>query len=72
MDRQDILGSRNSCPEPAISEHLVMDFCLKAKLDRAEAGIARNEIVSHEEVVRRSQEWFIDSSRDLAPILESR
>ena len=31
---------------------------LKAKIERAEEAIARGEIVSHEEVVRRSQEWF--------------
>jgi predicted transcriptional regulator len=37
------------------------ELYLKAKIDRAEAAIARGEVVSQEEVERRSREWFASS-----------
>jgi hypothetical protein len=35
-----------------------MELYLKAKLDRAEAAVARGEVISQEEVVERSRQWF--------------
>ncbi len=34
---------------------------LRAKIDRAEAAITEGRILSHEEVIRRSQQWFEQS-----------
>jgi hypothetical protein len=35
-----------------------MELYLKAKLDRAEAAVVREEVISQEEVVERSRQWF--------------
>ena len=45
-------------PEYNDLEQLVAKLYLKAKLDRAEAAVARGEVVSQEEVVQRSRQWF--------------
>ena len=58
MYKQDVLTLLEHLPDPLDPEQLMHELYLKAKIDRAEQAIARGEIVSHEEVVRRSQEWF--------------
>ena len=58
MQKQDVLTLLEHLPDPLDPEQLMHELYLKAKIDRAEQAIARGEIVNHEEVVRRSQEWF--------------
>ena len=58
MYKQDVLTLLEHLPDPLDPELLMHELYLKAKIDRAEDAIARREIVSHEEVVRRSQGWF--------------
>ena len=58
MQKQDVLTLLDRLPDPLDPEQLMHELYLKAKIERAEEAIARGETVSHEEVVRRSQEWF--------------
>ncbi len=58
MHKQDVIALLDRLPDPLDPEQLMHELYLKAKIDRAEEAIARGEIVKHEEVVRRSQEWF--------------
>ena len=58
MKKQEVLEIVESLPDQIDLEQLMHELYLKAKLERAEAAVAAGEVVSHEDVVRRSQEWF--------------
>ncbi len=58
MNKQEVLEMIDQLPEPIDPEQLMTELYLKAKLDRAEEAIANGEIVSQEEVVERSRQWF--------------
>ncbi len=58
MNKQEVLDILEQLPEELDPEQLMHELYLKAKLDRAEEAVAAGEVISHEEVVRRSQEWF--------------
>jgi hypothetical protein len=58
MNKQEVLDLIDHFPEQIDTEQLISELYLKAKLDRAEAAVARDEVVSHEEVVQRSRQWF--------------
>ena len=58
MDKQDVLTLLDRLPDPLDPEQLMHELYLRAKIVRAEEAIARGEVDSHEEVVRRSQEWY--------------
>jgi hypothetical protein len=58
MNKQEVLDIIDRLPEPIDPEQLMSELYLKAKLDRAEAAVARGEVVSQEEVVQRSRQWF--------------
>ncbi|GAG10882.1 unnamed protein product, partial [marine sediment metagenome] len=47
-----------SFPDQIDLEQLMHELYLKAKLERAEARVAAGEVFSHEDVVKRSREWF--------------
>lgn len=57
MNKQEVLDIIDRLPEPIVPEQLMTQLYLKAKLDRAEAALARDEVVSHEEVVERVRRW---------------
>jgi hypothetical protein len=57
MNKQEVLAIIDRLAEPIDPEQLMSELYLKAKLDRAEAAIARDEVVSQEEVVERSRRW---------------
>jgi predicted transcriptional regulator len=61
MQKQEVLSILDHLPDPLDPEELMHELYLKAKIDRAEAAIARGEVVSQEEVERRSREWFASS-----------
>ncbi len=42
---------------------------LKAKLERAETAVQQGEVLSHGEVIKRSQEWFTKSGRCLLSMI---
>jgi hypothetical protein len=58
MNKQEVLELIDHFPEQGDVEQLMTELYLKAKLDRAEAAVAGNEVVGHEEVVQRSRQWF--------------
>lgn len=57
MNKQEVLAIIDRLPDPIDPEQLMGELYLKAKLERAEAAVARDEIISHEEVVQRSRQW---------------
>jgi len=58
MNKQDVQAILDQFPEQVDTEQLMTELYLKAKLDRAEAAVAREEVVSQEEVIQRSRQWF--------------
>ena len=58
MQKQEVLSLLDRLPDPLDPEQLMHEIYLKAKIERAEEAIACGEVVSHDEVVRRSQQWF--------------
>ena len=58
MNKQEVLDIIDHLPDQIDPEQLITELYLKAKLDRAEAAVARGEVVSQEEVVQRSRQWF--------------
>ncbi len=58
MNKQEVLDLVDRLPEPIDPERLMSELYLKAKLDRAEAAVDRGDVISHEEVVQRSRQWF--------------
>ncbi len=67
MTKQEIQAILDHFPDPVDTEQLMQELYLKAKLDRAEAAVARDEVVPQEDVM-----GVIHGSRDLSPILEGR
>ena len=58
MKKQEVLSILDRLPDPFDPADLMDEVYLKAQIDRAEAAIARGDLVSQEDVVRWSQEWF--------------
>ncbi len=58
MNKQELLRIVEELPDRFEAEQVIERLYLQAKLERAEAAVARGDVVSHTEVVRRSQEWF--------------
>jgi hypothetical protein len=58
MQKQEVISLLDHLPDPLDPEQLMHEIYLKAKIERAEEAITRGEVVSHEEVVRQTQEWF--------------
>lgn len=58
MNKQEVLDLIDHLHEPIDPEQLMAELYLKAKLDRAEAAVARGEVLSQKEVVQRSRQWF--------------
>lgn len=61
MNKQEVLELIDRFPEQVDVEQLMTELYLKAKLDRAEAAVARDEVIGHEEVVQRSRRWSASS-----------
>ena len=58
MNKQEVLDLIDHLPEQIDPEQLMTELYVKAKLDRAEAAVAKGEVVRQEEVVQRSRQWF--------------
>ena len=58
MRKQEVLDILEHLPEQMDPEQLMHQLYLKAKLERAEAAVSNGDVLSHEEVVKRSREWF--------------
>ena len=58
MKKQEVLELLDEFPEEIDSEELIHRLYLKEKLERAEEAVRSGDLVSHDEVVKRSQQWF--------------
>ena len=58
MKKQEVLDILEQLPDQIDPEQLMQELYLQAKLERAEAAVAVGDVISHDEVVKRSQEWF--------------
>ncbi len=58
MKKQEVLKLLERYADEVDSEDLIFSLYLKAKLERAEAAVKSGDVLSHQEVVKRSQEWF--------------
>jgi len=58
MNKQELLEMVDQLPDQFDPEQLMQELYLKAKLERAEEAVARGDVISHAEVVQRSQQWF--------------
>jgi hypothetical protein len=58
MKKQEVLDLLNRFPDEVNAEDLMHGLYLKAKLDQAEAAVERGDVLSHEEVLKRTDQWF--------------
>lgn len=58
MNKQEVLELIDRFPDQIDPEQLMLELYLKAKIDHAEEAIARGDVLSQEEVVQRSRQWF--------------
>lgn len=58
MKNQEVVELLNQFPDEVDAEKLMETLYLRAKLDRAEAAVARGEILTHDELVAESKKWF--------------
>ena len=57
MKKQEVLDLLEQFSDEVDTEELIYGLYLKAKLERAEAAVESGDVLSHDEVVRRSREW---------------
>lgn len=58
MKKQEVLAMLDRFADDINPEELIDELYLKAKLDRAEQAIANGNTMRHDDVIKRSQEWF--------------
>lgn len=58
MKKNDILEMMREMPEEIDADELLYRVYLRQKLEASEAAVAAGQVLSHEEVVRRSEEWL--------------
>ena len=56
--KQEILQLLDVMPDDLDPEQLMYELYIKAKLNRAEEAIAQGEVLSQDEVVKRSEQWL--------------
>ena len=58
MKKQEVLEMVSRFPEDFSAEELMYRLYLKTKLDQAEAAVESGDVLTHEEIVQRTQLWF--------------
>jgi hypothetical protein len=58
MKKQEMLDIIDHFPDEIDPDEFMNELYLRVKIERAEAAVAEGKVFSHEEVVKRSQEWF--------------
>jgi hypothetical protein len=58
MKKKEVLELLDQFPDEVNAEQLIHGLYLKAKLDQAEAAVESGDLLSHEEVVKRTDQWF--------------
>ena len=57
MRKQEVLSILEDLPEELDPEQLMHELYLKARLERAEAAVRQGDLLSNDEVVKRSRQW---------------
>ncbi len=58
MKKQDVVELLDNFPEGVDAEKLIEVLYLKAKLEKAELAIERGEVLTQEQVVEQTNQWF--------------
>lgn len=59
MQKKDVLAMLENYPEGEIDpEEPIQALYLKVKLEHAEGEVERRDTITHDEVVRQSEQWF--------------
>ena len=58
MKKNDILELLREMPEEVDVDDLIYRLYLKQKLEAAEDAVKAGDLIPHDEVVRRSDEWL--------------
>jgi hypothetical protein len=58
MKKQAVVELLNQFPDEVDAEKLMESLYLRAKLDRAEATVARGQTLTHGDLVEESEKWF--------------
>lgn len=58
MKKKEVLELLREMPDELDADDLIYRLYLKQKLEIGEAAAASGEIIPHDEVVRRSDEWL--------------
>lgn len=58
MKKQELLNLLDQFPDDVDTDELMHRLYLKANLAQAEAAVESGDVLSQEEVVNRSREWF--------------
>ena len=59
MQKKDVLAMLKNYPDGEIDpEELIRELYLKVKLEHAEGEVERGDTITHDEVVRQSEQWF--------------
>jgi hypothetical protein len=58
MKKQEMLEIIDHFPDEIDPDQFMNELYLRMKIERAEVAIAEGKVLSHDEVVKRSQEWF--------------
>jgi len=58
VKKHDVLALLREMPDDIDTDDLMYRLYLRQKLDAAEAAAETGDVISHDEVVRRSDEWL--------------
>jgi hypothetical protein len=58
MKKKEVLELLREMPDELDADDLIYRLYLKQKLEIGEAAAANGDIIEHDEVVRRSDEWL--------------
>ena len=58
MKKQEIIAMLDRFSDEINPEELIDELYLKAKLERSEQAIASGNTIHHDDVIKRSREWF--------------
>ncbi len=58
MKKQEVLEILDRLPDEIDPERFMDELYVRLKLDRSEIAVADGQVVSQEEAVARSREWF--------------
>ncbi len=58
MKKTDVLDLLRDMPEEIDADELIYRLYLRQKLEASESAVDSGNVLSHEEVVRRSEEWL--------------